>query len=281
MRKKLGFVVIILCIFVILGLSLPSREEPDPLTIYFFDVGQADAMLLRTPLGDVLIDAGSEQSEPLLCLRLEQLGVERLKLAVFTHFDEDHIGGADAVLRRFGAEKIWINSAPIANEAADRMICAARETDTEICRVSTGEAFALGDLFLMVLHPTYQESADGNASSVIVRMQFGNTSALFMGDAGVDQEAFLLEWYGSSNLSADLCKLGHHGSDSSTSDEFLTCIKAQYAVITCADPNPYGHPWGIVMDRLEKHQVKTFCTGWQGEIVFESDGERLLPQMGD
>lgn len=279
MRKKLRFVVLMVCIFCLLSISVPEFE-PAPLTIRFLDVGQGDAILLRTKDGDVLIDAGTEQSERLLCLRLEQLEVKSLKLAIFTHFDEDHIGGADAVLRQIPTETVWINTSSTQNEATHRLLSAAQESGAEIHRVYAGEFFMLGDLFLSVLSPLNKYPAEGNASSLIVRMQFGKISALFMGDAEIAQENALMGQYRDSDLTADLCKVGHHGSNSSTSEQFLAFTKPRYAVITAAAVNVFGHPSGEVLARLEQHRVETFCTAWQGEIIFESDGNRLQP-IGD
>ncbi|MBQ9805884.1 MAG: MBL fold metallo-hydrolase [Clostridia bacterium] len=279
MRKKLRFVVLIACVFCLLSISFPDIGQA-PLTVRFLDVGQGDAILLRTADGDVLIDAGTEQSETLLCLRMEQLGVRSLKLAIFTHFDEDHIGGADAVLRQFPTETVWINHSPVQNEATNRLLLAAEESGAQLRRVCAGEHFQLGDLFLAILYPLNKNPAEGNASGLIVRMQFGKTSALFMGDAGIAQENTLIEQYEDSDLSVDLCKVGHHGSNSSTSERFLTVTDPTYAVISAGTVNVFGHPSGEVLARLKQNGTETLCTGWQGEIVFESNGELLLPAEG-
>ena len=280
MRTRLRLFVLLCCIFCTLNVSGCSEPGAAPLEIYFFDVGQGDAMLLRTEEGDVLIDAGGEQSEALLCLRLEQLGVTELKLAIFTHFDEDHVGGADAVLRNFPAKEIWIGNISTETEASSSMMQAATETGVEPRRVYSGTTFTLGDMHLMVYHPLDKYPADGNEASLVIRMRFGDVTALFMGDAGVEQEKLLMQNNSLGNLSSDLFKLGHHGSDTSTSEAFLQCVKPQYAVISCAAVNLYGHPSGEVLTRLENMGIDTFCTAWQGEIVFESDGKTLQPIEG-
>lgn len=277
MRKTVrvvAFVLLVVCIFCFSFRMLPERA---PLQLYFFDVGQGDAMLLRTHSGDVLIDAGSEQSEALLSLRLEQLGVTELKLAIFTHFDEDHMGGADAILRSFPTQEIWISNVQTETEASKRMFAAANACGVQPTCVSAGEFFDLEDLRLLVYHPIHKYPMEGNEASLIVRLSFGNISALFMGDAGTEQEELLIQGNTKENLRTDLCKLGHHGSNTSSSADFLTCIEPRYAVISCAAVNLYGHPSGLVLDRLETNGIETFCTAWQGEILFESDGEKLYP----
>ena len=278
MRKKLRFVLVIFCLFLALSVTLPPKiTETASLRVYFLDVGQGDAVLLRTSDGDVLIDAGTEESETLLCLRLEQLGVRTLKLAIFTHFDEDHIGGADAVVRRFSAEKIWIGTGDAETEAAQRLLRSAAECRSEVCRVWSGEMLSLGELFLYVLSPLTKYPDSGNAGSLVVKMRYGDVGALFMGDAGVEQEQALVDYYGSAHLSVDLCKIGHHGSNTSTSFDFLNCVNPRYAVISCGAENPYGHPMGSVLANLEDLGVEVFRTDTQGEIVFVSDGEGLIP----
>ena len=278
MCKKLCFFAFVLCLFCVFALSVPHAEA-SPLTVRFFDVGQGDAVLLQTSEGNVLIDAGTEQSQTLLCMRLEQLGVKSLKLAVFTHLDEDHIGGADAVLRNFPTEQVWIPNAEAETESARRVLLAAEQTNTPIFRVYTGETYQQGDLFLTVLYPFTKYPTSGNEGSLVLRMQFGTRAALFMGDVGVAQEELLLQRYSASTLCVDLCKLGHHGADTSSSKAFLESIKPQYAVITCSSVNVYSHPSGEVLARLEALNTATFCTGWDGELVFESDGEVLYPVL--
>jgi competence protein ComEC len=241
------------------------------------DVGQGDAVLLRTPEGDVLIDAGTEDSELLLCRRLEQLGVKRLKLAILTHFDEDHVGGADAVIRRFLPETIWVGTQNAETEAAIRLLQAASEVQAEICHVCAGELYVVGKLALYVMYPFSMQTDGGNENSLVVRMQYGNVSALFMGDAGVEQERLLIDHFGKSQLSVDLCKIGHHGSNTSTSQAFLECAQPRYAVISCGEGNAYGHPMGGVLANLEHAGVSIFRTDVHGEIVFVSNGESFAP----
>lgn len=278
MRKGFRFATVVFCLFLVLGVTVaPNAIEAQPLRVHFLDVGQGDSVLLRTPEGDVLIDAGTEASEELLCLRLEQLGVRRLKLAIFTHFDEDHIGGADAVIGHFSPETVWIGTAAAETEAAMRLLQSAKASGTDVHRVWSGKMFSLEKLFLYVMAPLTQYPEGGNEGSLIVKMRYGNVGALFMGDAGVEQEKLLVDHYGRGHLSVDLCKIGHHGSNTSTSPLFLECVQPRYAVISCGAENAYGHPMGGVLANLEAFGVEVFRTDTQGEIVFVSDGERLIP----
>lgn len=276
MKKYICFFAFLACLGLLLGSSVVDPYRDVPLQIIFLDVGQGDAVLLRTKGGNVLIDAGTEASEELLCLRLESLGVKSLSLAVFTHFDEDHIGGADGVLRRFPTERIWVSGATSDNEPARRLLLAAESTDAKVDRVFSGANFMLGELYLFVMAPETCDSQAGNEGSLIVKMQFGSVSALFMGDAGAEEEARLVYAYGRTQLSVDLCKIGHHGSNTSTSELFLQAVQPRHAVISCGADNSYGHPTGEILTRLRDFGVTVLRTDLDGEIFFLCDGETLF-----
>jgi len=275
MKKCICFFAFLCCVGVLLGSSVSDPFRNAPLQIVFLDVGQGDAVLLRTAEGAVLIDAGTEESEELLCLRLESLGIKRLSLAIFTHFDEDHIGGADGVLQRFPTDRIWIGGAAADNGVSHRLLAVAERTGTEVVRVCNGDFFSMEDLFLYVLAPAAHSQTAGNEGSLVIHLRYGKIKALFMGDATTEQEASLVDYYGRSQLSADLCKVAHHGSNTSTSELFLQTVQPRYAVISCGADNSYGHPTGSVLARLRAHGSIVLRTDLQGEITFVCDGETL------
>ncbi len=248
-----------------------------PLTIHFLDVGQGDAILLRLPEGDVLIDSGPEDAESRLCRRLQALGVEELRLVVFTHPDEDHTGGGDGILERFSVEEIWVNRTTAKNESFLRILELAEDRGIPVQAVTVGEMLAGEDFSLHVLYPisTPRDDEDNNAGSILLRLVFGETSAIFMGDAGVEEEDKLLSMYGALQLSAELCKLGHHGSSTSSGRAFLEAVAPEYAVISCGAGNPFGHPHGAVIGMLEALDIQILRTDLEGELVFAGDGKRI------
>ncbi len=271
----------LLCMLCLIALCLThlscTPNVPDTgCLFYFFDVGQGDATLIRTPSGDILIDAGTESSETQLCLRLEQLGVRSLRLAIFTHADEDHIGGADAVLSQFPAEEIWLSGAPMENEAATLLLRSAQATNAEVCTVGAGKLLQLGELAVSVLAPFGDLSDGGNENSLVLRIQHGEVTAIFTGDADSKAELELVARYGASQLACDLYKVGHHGSNTSSTREFLQAMQPTYAVICCGAANSYGHPTGEVLARLEDAGARIFRTDLCGEIRFESNGQTLV-----
>lgn len=272
MKRRLS-----LCLAALLCLlCLSCRAENDAeILIYFLDVGQGDSALIRTADGDILIDAGTEDSQEFLCLRLEQLGVSELVLAVFTHPDEDHIGGADGVLSQFPAREVWLNGGSMESPAGRLLLEAAESCGAEVREVSMGHLWSLGELRLNVLHPSGLHSGGGNEDSIVLRVGFGEVSVIFSGDAGAEQEQQMLARFGAAHFDCDLYKVGHHGSSTSSSAAFLGAMSPDYAVISCGAGNSFGHPTGEVLARLEAVGAEVARTDLLGEIVFACDGKRI------
>ncbi len=268
--------ILLLSLALLLSLCACRDAEEVPLRIFFLDVGQGDAMLVRTADGDLLIDAGTEESQETLCLRLEQLGVTELLLAVFTHADGDHMGGADGVLERFSTKEIWVSEELTESESARRLASVLEKTDTVVTRVRSGMILRVGEVVLSVLYPFAEEDRGGNENSIVLKLHYKNFDAILMGDAGEKQEKQILDTYGASQLACDLYKVGHHGSNTSSSAEFLAAVKPIYAIIGCGAANSYGHPTGEVLERLADSGAEVLRTDLLGELVFETDGETLF-----
>lgn len=272
MKRITALLLALLAVVLLVGCR---ASDAPTLRLYFLDVGQGDSILVRTAQGDVLIDAGTEESQVTLCLRLEQLGVTELTLAVFTHADSDHMGGADGVVESFSVKEIWLSDTLDASESALRLAETLKETDTEVNRVQGGTVKQMGDALISVLYPLAENVADGNENSIVLKLHYGEIDVLLTGDAGVEQEQTILDTYGASQLACDLYKVGHHGSNTSSSREFLEAIRPRYAVISCGAANSYGHPTGEVLARLEGVGAEVLRTDLEGEIVFETDGIEL------
>ena len=269
-------IVALLCILVLLlSLSSCKDEKKALLQIYALDVGQGDCFLLRTAEGDILIDAGTESSQDLLCLRLEQLGVTKLRLAIFTHPDEDHIGGADGVLRRFGAEEIWLNGAVSEEECFTALLRVADEIGAFTRAVKAGDNLEIGGVVFFVLAPFGDEAEGGNADSIVLKITCGEISAIFTGDADLKTEERLLSQYGASQLDCDLYKVGHHGSNTSTGKSFLEAMSPRLALISSGRGNSYGHPHGDVLALLDAVGARILRVDLSGEILLETDGKDL------
>ena len=264
-----------LCVLVLPLVSCYREEEGEAVAeVYFLDVGQGDCALLRTEVGDVLIDAGPESAQEALVSRLHSLGVTSLRLAVFTHPDEDHLGGADGVLRSFPTETVWVNGSEEQSETVSAFLSAAADTGAEVIAARAGDRMRVGVLDLLVLAPFSGDLLEGNSGSVVVKVTCGRVHALFSGDAETDAEEALLAGYGREMLSAELYKVSHHGAANGSSEAFLRAVRPQYAVISCGAENPYGHPNGATLLRLAEMGAEIFRTDLLGDVLFITDGTK-------
>jgi len=269
-KRVFGLIIALVCICTLLP-SCSSRvmSENALCRIYFLDVGQGDCTLIRTQKGDILIDAGPEAAQDALCLRLRQLGVKEIALAIFTHPDEDHVGGADGVLSQMPVREVWLPTREMDNPSAARMEKMIEKNGSLRKNIRAGESFVLGDVSVSALAPFGDAANDSNDSSIVVRVTCGEINMLFMGDASVKVEQRLLQVYGKGSLNANLYKVGHHGSSTSNTEAFLALVKPTYAVICVSDDNSYGHPHGVVVERLQGIGATVLTTATDGEVVFE------------
>ena len=276
MRRSVRLFGILLLFCLLLSACSDGVETKPSLEIRFLDVGQGDCTLVRTSAGDILIDAGPESAQDLLCIRLRELGVTELALAIFSHPDEDHLGGADGVLRSVKVREVWINGEEETHETMTAFRSALEESGATLRTVQSGDFTTLGDLRILVMAPiTANDLLSGNEGSVVIKLYYGNISAFFTGDAEEKTESKLMEYYDRTILKSDLYKVGHHGSSTSSGERFIQAVEPRYAVICCGRDNTYGHPHGAVLSRLESVGAEVLRTDIEGEIVFISDGVTL------
>ena len=270
MKRLLCFALILICICATFpSCAFGTMSEDALCRIYFLDVGQGDCTLIRTRGGDILIDAGPESAQDALCLRLKQLGVQEIALAIFTHPDEDHVGGADGVLAQIPVREVWLPTREMDNPSAARMEKAIEENGATRKNVRANEVMTIGDAVVATLAPMRDASNDPNDNSIVVRVTCGNVGILFMGDASAKIEQKLVETYSDARLSAQLYKVGHHGSSTSNTEAFLSVVNPTYAVICSSIDNSYGHPHGVVIERLQNIGATVLMTAIDGEVVLE------------
>lgn len=279
---------IILCVLGVLVMSViallilrPSRQGKDTdITVFFFNVGQGDATLFCTPDGNILIDAGTNAVETDILEALKQAGVQSLSYAVFTHAHEDHIGGADAVLSSLNAEHVIlpeISDADARTYVYKRLLSHVKDT-SELITVNDKVSYSIGELE-MILYPASPdaEEAEGNEAGLVIRIVYKDVSFMIMGDAELEQENALISQYG---LTGELCstvlRVGHHGSNTSTSDALLDAVSPEYAVISVGAGNSYGHPTTRVLSRLEACGARILRTDTDGTVIIRSDGTSVF-----
>lgn len=257
---------------------LAARGLPDgKLHIHFLDVGQGDAILLVAPDGrQVLVDGG-----PSPTTLLNELGAvlpfwdRSLDLVVLTHPDGDHITGLIPLLDRYRvAQVLDVPQSDIAPEAVP-WLERLRAHDVPRSYALRGMRLPVGDVLLTVLHPGPDPltgtASDDNNNAIVLRVDYGRFSVLLTGDAEREAEEALIA--AGLPLRADVLKVGHHGSNGSTSAVFIAAVRPRLAVISVGQGNPFGHPHPTVLERLAG--IEVLRTDQRGRIEVISDGERM------
>ena len=279
--------VVLILVAVAVGIWIGNDRLGPPFKIlreqeaqfHFIDVGQGDAALIRTAEGNILVDAGTGASEDRLRAYLDNLGIKEIRYAIFSHPDEDHIGGADMILREYDVEQVILPPVKPNTEVFASTMKAAEAAGSEILWATPSTTLILGGVTCSILAPLRTDYEGTNNGGIVLRVDYGNTSALFMGDAEQVVEEELVAHYGSAAgglLDCDLVKVGHHGSDTSSGEAFLQAVTPDYGVISCGAGNPYGHPTPSVLDAYRTVGATLYRTDLTGSIVFTSTGEEPI-----
>lgn len=243
------------------------------LSVHFIDVGQGDAALILSDGEAMLIDTGIYEGAQELIDYIHAQGVQKLTCAVATHPHSDHIGAMDEVITKFPIESFLKTEAVNDNKPYRYMMEELADKKTNVINPQPGDSYQLGQAQFTVLAPLSMDYGSNlNNSSIVIRLDYGDTSFLFTGDAEIEEELDLVE---NGIAPADVLKVGHHGSETSSSNTFLDAVRPACAVISCGKDNRYGHPDAEVLKRLEERNVEILRTDEKGSIVFHSDGKEL------
>lgn len=275
-----AIIIVILSIYFgpeILDDSKSPGVMPDgAVQVHFIDVGQGDSALIVTPGGKyVLVDAGPNSSEKDLLSYLDSHGVEEIEYVVLTHPHEDHIGGADGVINKYIVKHVMMPDVSSDTITFERVLEAIDKHDVDMIVPKPGGEFSVDGVSLRILAPLSSSYRDLNNYSIVMRVSYGSTSVIFTGDAEALSEKEMLKKYSDSDLRSNILKVGHHGSVSSTTLEFLNAVSPEIAVISCGTGNTYGHPHKETIDKLNKAGVNIYRTDMNGSVVFALDGETI------
>ncbi len=247
--------------------DVPGSE----LEVYYFDVGQGDATLLAGPDFTILIDAGRHNRREVVPY-LQQAGVESIDLLIGTHPHADHIGQFPQVLESFVVQDVWLCGNSSNTLTFARTVDAIAESGAGYHEPRAGEAYRIGSSYIEVLHPT-ELTSNLNDSSVSVRITFGEIAFLFTGDAEENGEWEMVER--GMPLNAQILKMGHHGSRTSSHSGFLGAVRPKVAIYSCGIDNSYGHPHQEALDRVHGMGVEVFGTDRHGTIQVVTDGKHF------
>jgi competence protein ComEC len=242
------------------------------LTVSFIDVGQGDSILIQNDGEAMLIDAGENDKGTDVVNYLNSQGADSLKYAVGTHPHSDHIGGMDTVLENIPTETFICPSVDYDTKTWQDVLNTANDKNTEIVYGKPYDSYTVGEATFTIFAPDSNSVySDLNNYSIVLKLEFGENSFLFTGDAEEISETEMVS--SGYDLKADVLKVGHHGSSSSTSEAFLNQINPEYAVISCGENNEYGHPHKETLSKLSN--VNVLRTDQMGTIVITSDGKNL------
>lgn len=240
------------------------------LQVYYIDVGQADSILIINKEDAMLIDAGNNEDGEDVVNFIQDKGITKLDYVVGTHPHEDHIGGLDDVINsNIEIENVLMPKIETTTKTFEDVVNAISNKGLTVKAPNKGDTFTLGDSNLEVMTDSILDEDNLNLSSITLRLQYGNNSFLFMGDSEKENEK-TITW-----PKTDVLKVGHHGSDTSSSEEFLNEVKPSIGIIMAGKDNSYGLPKEEIVERLENVGSKVYRTDENGTIEVTSDGNNI------
>lgn len=276
-------VIIVLILCAVSFFNNKSNTEPTAksvsydgeLAVHFLDVGQGDSTFIELPDDEcMLIDAATSDYGNTITEKIEQYGYSKIDYLVATHPHADHIGGMTQIVEHFDIGEIYMPKVSTDTKTFESLLQAVSDKNMKINTAGAGKViFSDSSLEMKFLSPEADVSYDGlNNYSAVLKITYGENAFLFTGDAETDAEELVLDTY-YNELDCDVLKVGHHGSETSSSAEFLNAVTPDYAVISCGVNNSYGHPHKEALSRLEDIGAEIYRTDTQGTVTITCDGK--------
>ena len=284
-KLSYGVISVLICIVVALffapelSVDTGTTQHPDSaitegvLKVHYIDVGQGDSIFIQLPNGETaLIDAGEQAFGKTVCSYIRAQGEDTIDYLIGTHPHSDHIGGMETVIEGFSVHKLYLPDKSHATKVFTNMIRAAKEKNIPTMQAKAGVVMLkTDDIELKFLSPVSKDYEEINDYSAVLSLIYKENSFLFMGDATYTVEKQLTE----TISHYDVLKVGHHGSNTSSTANFLKRVTPEYVVISCGRGNDYGHPHKQVVNRLERFYSTIYRTDLQGHIVATADGAQI------
>lgn len=251
------------------------------MNVHFINVGQGDSILIQVNNKNLLIDSGPKDSKKDLINYLNNLNIKKIDFLLATHPHEDHIGNMAEIIKKYEIKAFYSPKVTTTTKSFESMIDALKSKNLKINILKSGPtSIDLGEnTTVSILSPNKDKYISGNTENLnnyspVILIKFGENKFLFTGDAEMEVEKEIL----SSNIDikADVLKLGHHGSSTSTSEEFLNVVNPSIGVISVGEDNSYGHPHKEVLNLLNSKKIKILRTDIDGNIIISSDGKNIF-----
>lgn len=256
--------------------------EQMPLTVHVIDVGQGDSILVKFGSHAMLIDAGERGNTDIIVNYLKGLGVEKLEYVVATHPHSDHIGSMPGVIEAFEVQNVIMPKLPKklvpTTSIYKQLIKTVKASGAKTISAKPQAEYMLGDAKITILGPVGTPE-DLNDASIVLRVDYGSNSFMFTGDAEAASEKRILD--SGADVNADVLKMGHHGSSTSTCKEFFDAVSPSLALISCGADNDYGHPHRETLQLLKESGIDYERTDLKGTIIVGSDGKNLKTAFAD
>lgn len=247
-----------------------------PLKVTFVDVGQGDGIVIECEDTTLVIDGGEYERRNAILRFLRNEEIKTIDCYIASHPHADHIGAAADIVNAFDVRTVMMTTFSEINVPTtvsyETFMTAVDAENCDVLFASAGESYTFGELKLDVLSPSV-ETGDYNNMSLVIKMTYKDNTFLFTGDAEAEIEQQLLD--SGADLSAQVLKIGHHGSSTSSCDSFISAVLPQIAVISCGLNNDYGHPHRQTLDTLEKYEITVYRTDQSGNIVVYGNGKEV------
>ena len=278
MRAKIKNILIIFLSLIFIFLLINTKEDKghknlQALEINYIDVGQGNAVLIKSNDKTLLIDGGNRSNSSYYYNFIKNKNVKKIDYMIASHYDEDHIAGLISILENYEVSNVLCPNYKKDTKIYKSFKKSLKKSNANIVYPKKGDEFNISDANIQILWPNEYKKGVDNDNSIVVKLRYGNMSFLFPADASTNVEDQLI--YSGFNLKSDVLMLGHHGSKYSTSKQFLKEVDPKLAVISVGKNNRYGHPSSRVLKILNDKNIKILRTDKDGDISIKCDGKKI------